>query len=415
MRTIELTWNCKDCETTNILGREKQCPNCGSPREKGEMNMSGLDESDYDSSGMNKAKTVSDSSLLNLANAGEDWFCTHCTSGNIGNGDKCNSCGARRYGIKAEDLYTASSIDFTPPVSPPLLSSPSPVQKQTSEYSPPPPPPEQSSQKSTSGCATVAIIATVVIATLSIIWCFMSHDVNGNLSEMNWKRTASIQEWKTVTKSAWQHKTTEISEIKPVNGAGERAGLDLVEGSCNDAHYEDERYQCGTKEETYDCSYSESYTDTCKEQESYKCGETCKNSGNGFAKCTTKYCTRTVSKRCTKTRRISKTCNRTVPKYCTRPIYKKKCDYITQEWMTIRTPTITGSGKKDLTWPDSDLSTLQRSQRSAEYTLTISYFDDNEAQSFVEKVDESTFLSWNVNDNVRLKITNIGTVSSWSK
>jgi len=83
--------------------------------------------------------------------------------------------------------------------------------------------------------------------------------------------------------------------------------------------------------------------------------------------------------------------------------------------VTVRTPTISGSGKKDLTWPDNELSTLQRSQRSAEYALTISYFDDNEVHSFVEKVDESTFLSWNVDDNVNLKITNIGTVSSWSK
>jgi hypothetical protein len=95
-RIIELKWRCADCGRIN-LGRYKECPEgCGSPREKGEMlGMDGLDADDYDASGYNKAASVTDPALLALANAGADWFCSHCSAGNRGDGEKCSKCGSR--------------------------------------------------------------------------------------------------------------------------------------------------------------------------------------------------------------------------------------------------------------------------------------------------------------------------------
>ena len=74
-RIIELKWNCNSCDTKGILGRHKVCPECGSPREKGEMRMDGL-ESNGD--GFNAAPSVTEPELVDLAQAGFDWFCTHC-------------------------------------------------------------------------------------------------------------------------------------------------------------------------------------------------------------------------------------------------------------------------------------------------------------------------------------------------
>ena len=107
-RIVELKWECGECDTAGILGRNKNCPSCGSPREKGEMSMSGLGASSYGRDGRNKAATVTDPELLKMALAGPDWFCSHCGTGNKGDGDRCNGmgndgCGAPRYNTAEED------------------------------------------------------------------------------------------------------------------------------------------------------------------------------------------------------------------------------------------------------------------------------------------------------------------------
>ena len=99
-RQIELKWNCAECSTKGIRGRDKQCPNCGSPREKGEMKMDGLAST---AGGYNPAPSVTDPKLLKLAYAGSDWFCSHCGSGNRGDGEQCVGCAAPRYGKSEED------------------------------------------------------------------------------------------------------------------------------------------------------------------------------------------------------------------------------------------------------------------------------------------------------------------------
>lgn len=50
---------------------------------------------------MSSPTLVTDSS--DLATAGADWFCSHCGSGNRGDGERCNSCAAPRYGNPDED------------------------------------------------------------------------------------------------------------------------------------------------------------------------------------------------------------------------------------------------------------------------------------------------------------------------
>ena len=96
-RIIELKWNCGECDTKGILGRHKRCPTCGSPREKGEMQMSGLN-TDRNGDGYNDAPSVKDPELLRLARAGADWFCSHCGSGNRGDGDRARRGRRNRHG-----------------------------------------------------------------------------------------------------------------------------------------------------------------------------------------------------------------------------------------------------------------------------------------------------------------------------
>src|SRR5215217_4952294 len=77
-RIIEGTWNCTSCDAKDILARHKRCPNCNNPRE-----LTG-DESDFDfgevdaESGKSLREGVTDDKALEIAGAGEDWFCAFC-------------------------------------------------------------------------------------------------------------------------------------------------------------------------------------------------------------------------------------------------------------------------------------------------------------------------------------------------
>ena len=408
-RIVELTWRCTSCGTKGVLGRHKNCPECGSPREKGEMSMDGLGkDGDKDGDGYNDAATVTDLKLLDLANAGYDWFCTHCGSGNRGDGNECSNCSSPRYGEAKEDH--------------PALSTPKPSPKPTPAPQPPPyreeeplPPPDDTHWK------VFGIVVLLILTALFGYWATRTHDVEGAVRTMEWSRTVAVDAWTPFTERDWRHRASERVEVKPTNGSGERAGYTLVPGSCSNEFFETERYLCGTKEESYDCSTyhteTETYQGTCSKSETYTCGETCRDNGNGFAKCSPKKCTRSTSYSCTKTRtkkvKDPKTCHRTVPKYCTRPIYKDKCTYTSQKWVRARNPSTSGTGKS-MTWPEPVVGPLERSSRSSSYTVTWSYRDDGKSGSFSRPLSEPEYLSWDQGQKVYMKVTQVGVVSDYS-
>jgi hypothetical protein len=381
---IELKWNCKDCSTQGILGRHKRCPSCGSPRENNEMQMDGLQEG-------STAPVVKDKELLELAKAGPDWFCACCGSGNRGDASSCTSCAAPK-GSKP-----APKPQPKPPPPPPR-----PVEPQRD------PTPEPSR---TLPC--LALVALCLAALAFIWWAMSSHQVVGNVSGMSWTRVAKVETWTDVVEREWRHKANERREVRPTNGVGESAGYTMVPGSCRDEHYEDEKYQCGTKPEDYDCSYNENYSSTCTETKRVPDGKDCKTLNNGFAECRTKYRSESQEVKCTKQRKVKKTCTREVPKYCTREIYKTKCDYTTQKWKWSRTKSSTGTGTESLTWPNMNITLLERELRESEYKLIFAY-TDGEAETAVRTVAESEYLRWHMGQPVYLTVTNLGYIHDYS-
>lgn len=400
-RVIELTWNCGDCSAKGILGRHKRCPGCGSPREKGEMKMTGL-ATDRDGDGYNDAETVTDSALLKLAQAGADWFCTHCGSGNIGDGDRCDSCGSPRYGEAEEDHPAFKGAhkkvypweeEWEPKISSPKIlestvrDQPSPFHAAWEG--------ENTGREHRGGAfdwkRVLFVGGGIMLLVLVIgflIWAFQTHEVMGTVDRMTWSQNTVVQTWTPVDVRLWKHETRERAEIPPVKGSGERAGTQLV-GGCRQEHHHYEKYQCGTRQESYDCSYSESYSDTCTRTEQYACGETCRDNGNGFATCTTRYCSRQVSYSCTKSRRVPKTCERTVPKYCSRSIEKTRCTYRTQEWTTTRTLPASGVGR-ETRWPEYDPQPLDRILFTSDYTVFVRYEDRGKEHTYKHKPVPST-------------------------
>ncbi len=86
-RIIEGTWSCTSCDQKGLPGRTKICPACGNPRENAEMSFAFAAN----------APTVTDAAGLELANAGADWFCARCDTGNRGDEVVCKQCGANRH------------------------------------------------------------------------------------------------------------------------------------------------------------------------------------------------------------------------------------------------------------------------------------------------------------------------------
>lgn len=382
-RTIELRWRCVECGQTN-LGRHKVCQaGCGSTREKGEMIMDGL--GDVGADGYNRAPTITDPALLALADAGQDWFCTHCSSGNRGDSDRCGACGAARYGKPEE------ALDTPKPAS-------APGQRRGLRGG--------SGKLSGRGRTIVAGAALVTVMCLCagllvglLVWGFTSHEVTGTVTGLAWRQSTTLQRWTHGTIKAWKHETHEKEEIPPIGGRGGVSGMEMIPGSCQPAHYADTSVQCGTRSVPH-------YVQV-------PCGESCTSSGNGFAKCHPKTCPRQRG-------------YDQVPKYCPVAIYKDRCRYDIESWQQVSVSDASGRGP-DTRWPQMDVGLLDRTRFSASYDVEIDYTDGGVSQkytahpggSYMTDMDvtaavaaEEAYKTYHLGQKVPIHINNFGMVSS---
>ena len=96
IRIIEGTWTCTSCGTQGILGRHKKCTVCNNPREltgqESEFEFGEVDPT----TGKSLREGVTDEKALDMAAAGEDWFCAFCNASNRGDAPRCKHCSAER-------------------------------------------------------------------------------------------------------------------------------------------------------------------------------------------------------------------------------------------------------------------------------------------------------------------------------
>ena len=378
---IELKWNCRSCDTKDILGRHKRCPSCGNPREEAEMEMTGLEP---DAGGYNRAPQVTDSERLREAQAGADWFCPMCKAGNKGDGNQCESCG----GSRNADVYRLPppSRPAPPPSRQTTYQPPPPVKPPRPKQNPSPPFQEETTK---SRPLSIGCFAAIILSCLAFLAVFLSTQVvPGTVKDKTWEHRIKVESWQQTTLRAWADNTRERPEVPPVMGQGGTPGIQLISGSCGREYFgEGPSYTCGSKEEKYDCST------TSREE----CGTDCTSMGNGYAKCKPKYCTK----------KKHKTCTRMVEVRCTDPIYKDRCTYATQEWRAVTTLTEKGHGD-ELRWPKLSADDRTRGRKSATYVITIAY---GEADS--TKVDEETeaaYLRWPLGGAVDVEVNPLGIV-----
>lgn len=87
-KIIENFWDCQYCNSINILGRYRECPNCGRPR------------GDNTRFNMRDPKNYVDEETAKNISRNPDWYCEFCNSLNGDKDDTCKSCGASRYESK---------------------------------------------------------------------------------------------------------------------------------------------------------------------------------------------------------------------------------------------------------------------------------------------------------------------------
>ncbi len=362
-RIVELRWTCGECDTSGILGRHKECPQCGASREQGEMEM---DLGDRDADGTHPAASVTDASLLELAHAGADWFCAHCESGNRGDATVCVQCGARRDG---DDLSEPS----TPPPAPavPAVTRPSRALGFPS--------------------AAGALVAVTLLVAI-VGWMMGTSEVQGEVIELSWTHRTFRQSWTPVVREGFRSTIHEHRAQMPSGGQGGVAGAEIIAGTCREKHHHDETYPCGT----------ERVCTPRTRTETYACGETCETLDNGFARCKPKTCTRQVPD--------GETCA-DQPKTCTRSVTQPWCRYRTHAWQTVETAVAEGTGGETV-WRELEPGPHDRILRDATYRALVDYQAGKRRERHTLELSGESWRSWAVGMPVTVEVDRLGNVSS---
>ncbi|XXF76909.1 hypothetical protein P2318_28215 [Myxococcaceae bacterium GXIMD 01537] len=373
-RIIEGTWSCTSCGTQGILGRHKKCTQCNNPRE-----LSGK-ESEFDfgeadpTSGKSLREGVTDAKALEMAAAGEDWFCAYCAAANRGDSPRCKHCSAER----GSD---AGKIPEEPAAGPPA---------------PPPPPaaPPPQSKKRT-GCLIVAGLAlTSFMCCFGFgIWASRTHASSGQVVGTEWQRVVHQERYTLTTKEGWRDELTEVAARMPINGSGESPGVQNVRGCAPQQRgtrqvADGKERVCRTKTRREACGTEE------------KC--TRKKLSNGFMKeeCedVTKYCSKSYEDCDYETR------------YRNEPVFAQKCAYDTYEWREVN--RLDASGKDDAPrWPEvRNTGAHERQRREEKYAVHVEYDDDGVKRYTIEPKLEAEFLAWRKGQQVSLQVDNLGDV-----
>ncbi|MFY2562356.1 hypothetical protein ACN469_32480 [Corallococcus terminator] len=369
-RIIEGTWNCTSCDAKDILARHKRCPNCNNPRE-----LSG-DESDFDfgdvdaESGKSLREGVTDDKALEIAGAGEDWFCAFCGAANRGDQPRCKHCSAER----SADAKAA-----------PLQAFETPARK------PPAAPPPETKPRSLKKWLFLGVLFSCCFGSgLYGMWSRATHDFTGEVTGTSWKVAVTQERFTSVRKTGWADQLSRVSARMPVNGSGEVAGVDNVR-DCVERQRGTRKVADGTER----VCRSKTRRVACGTEE--KCRR--RDKGNGFVEevCEdiTKYCNERYEDCQNETR------------YRNEPVYARQCTYDTYEWKQVDRREATGQDGKPV-WPTLQPGATDRQHRSEEYAVHIRYEDDGVKETVLVPKAERDFLSWKKGQGVLVTVTNSG-------
>lgn len=195
-RIIEGLWDCKYCDTKEIKGRIRECPNCGKPRDE--------DTRFYLPANKQQFNYLNEEEATQVTRE-PDWLCEFCDSLNSAKNTHCESCGAER---------TAENLDYFSNIAKMEAKKQSHSEDcedeetstynyvENSYYS------SNTKRKETNFFsknwklfAIVPLIISVVIGAICLI--FIPREENITINDIRWERSISIERYKTVEESDW--------------------------------------------------------------------------------------------------------------------------------------------------------------------------------------------------------------------
>lgn len=288
MAIYEGKWRCERCSSVN-RGRDLNCLSCGVKRSE---NVEFFLDDD--------AVTVADERLLAQANAGADWICLYCGTNCSAAQTQCSGCGSLRSAENKQLVEETRGVNDW---------SEAALKAQNAQNFAEPQPPKKSFFSSRlvkfvlAGIGAVGVLFVALFAVL-IYLSTLKYPAEIEVSGLEWQRSIALEEYKTVTETAWEGEVPQTARVQSKETA---------------VHHVD-KVPNGTR--TVPETYTEEVADGT---ESYVCGRTSKK--NGFFE--DKYCTRTKYKTVTKTRSRTETIYKDVP------VYKTRFTYLIDKWVSI--------------------------------------------------------------------------------
>lgn len=287
MATYEGKWRCVRCSMVN-LGRNLNCQTCGVKRAEDVRFF--LDDN---------APELNDANLLNQANAGANWICQYCNGGNPAMNARCSSCGnTRSTGDQQLQEETRGVNDWSEAAQAQYVANQLHQMVETNKK------PSRFRRWLLFGTIGAGVFGAFLIAVFALLIYIGTREypVEVEVSGLEWERIVKLEEYKTVTETAWEGEVPANARLQ----SNERA-----------LHHTE---QVPNGSRTVPETYSEEVADG---SERYVCGRIDKK--NGYFE--DKYCTRTKYKTVTKTR------NRTETVYKDVPVYKMRYIYLIDKWM----------------------------------------------------------------------------------
>lgn len=342
MAILEGRWDCSSCETKAILGRHKACPTCGNPRDESEDIYLPSD-----------AVPVTDSSLLDLANAGVDWHCEHCGTDNRGDRVLCKNCGADRGSspTRSTEVLTAPR----PPAVRRRLSQPSAPRR----------------SEPTRGPLVVGVI--LVIAVLFGVFSLLkTHKETLTIVSAPWVRTIDVEVYKTVREGNWSVPAggREVHSERRVHHHDQ-----VLVG--HQTRTRQVRVQTGTRTERYSMGV--------------------RDKGNGFYE--EQFGERQVPVYGTQSETYQE------PIYRNEPRYQTWYDYDIERWVRARTERASGSSPP-ASWPAVQVREKEREgPRSGQYKVV---FSGRKRKQFEKPLAETEWLRYPVGGEATGTFNNLG-------
>lgn len=381
MAKREGRWDCPFCRQTGILGRYKECPQCG--RDRGKVKFY-LPENE---------PVITSPELLDLADAGPDWVCRHCDASNRGDHQICKDCGADRGSspelpIIEQYHQTGKPADLGSLLLPPSNRSKRKMRPvSTSPASVYPEKPKRFPISETYTGSTISMSRSLVIVALvvllvgiiisGLILLSQPYEVTATIDRFEWHRTIFIDQYRTVEDGAWS---------VPAGGRLKRteSRIHHYDKVFDGYDYRTERYQCGS--------------------ESYSCGT--RDLGNGFfedIECSRPvYCDRQVQE----------------ARYRDVPVYQDWYIFDIDRWIPSRNVPTSGTNRDDPApyWGEFTLACANQAvigceretYRTQEYLVFFVWYEDELPKYFAQVEDQVDWDSYDTEQEYSLVLNGFG-------